>query len=152
MMKAIQIQSHGGLEVLRVTTLPEPRLVAEEVLVRIKASAVNPLDGIIRMGDFPIAKKPPLILGEEAGGIVERNGAGFKAGERVIVYGGGLGIFRDGTWAEAVAVPASSLRRLPDAISFAEGAALTNVGVTAYGALRVAELCLTARWPSECKS
>jgi NADPH:quinone reductase len=139
-MKAIQIQSHGGLEVLEVTTLPEPQLVADEVLVRIKESAVNPLDGIIRMGDFPIAKKPPLILGEEAAGIVERNGAGFKAGERVIVYGGGLGVFRDGTWAETVAVPASSLRRLPDAISFAEGAALTNVGVTAYGALRVAEL------------
>ena len=139
-MKAIQIQSHGGLEVLRVTTLPEPQLVADEVLVRIKASAVNPLDGIIRMGDFPIAKKPPLILGEEAAGIVERNGAGFKAGERVIIYGGGLGVFRDGTWAEAVAVPASSLRRLPDAISFSEGSALTNVGVTAYGALRVAEL------------
>ena len=141
-MKAIQIQSHGGLEVLRVTTLPGPQLVADEVLVRIKASAVNPLDGIIRMGDFPIARKPPLILGEEAAGIVERNGAGFKAGERVIIYGGGLGIFRDGTWAEAVAVPASSLRRLPDAISFAEGAALTNVGVTAYGALRVAGLKL----------
>src|SRR5262244_577654 len=139
-MKAIQIQSHGGLDVLRVTTLPEPQLVADEVLVRIKASAVNPLDGIIRMGYFPIAKKPPLILGEEAAGIVERDGGGFKAGERVIVYGGGLGVFRNGTWAEVVAVPALSLRRLPDGISFEEGAALTNVGVTAYGALRRAEL------------
>src|SRR5499433_3607850 len=118
----------------------EPQSVADEVLVRIKASAVNPLDGIIRMGGFPIAKKPPLILGEEAAGIIERDGAGFKAGERVIVYGGGLGVFRDGTWAEVVAVPASSLRRLPDGISFEEGAALTNVGVTAYGALRTAEL------------
>jgi NADPH2:quinone reductase len=139
-MEAIQIQSHGGLEVLRVTTLPDPKPVADEVLVRIKASAVNPLDGIIRIGYFPIAKKPPLILGEEAAGIVERNVAGFKAGERVIVYGGGLGVFRDGTWAEVVAVPASSLRRLPDGISFEEGAALTNVGVTAYGALRTAGL------------
>jgi NADPH2:quinone reductase len=139
-MKAIQIQSHGSLEVLRVTTLPDPGPGADEVLVRIKASAVNPLDGIIRMGYFPIAKEPPLIPGEEAAGIVERNGAGFKAGERVIVYGGGLGVFRDGTWAEMVAVPASSLRRLPDGISFEEGAALTNVGVTAYGALRTAEL------------
>jgi NADPH2:quinone reductase len=139
-MKAIQIQSHGSLEVLRVTTLPDPGPGADEVLVRIKASAVNPLDGIIRMGYFPIAKEPPLILGEEAAGIVERNGAGFTAGERVIVYGGGLGVFRDGTWAEMVAVPASSLRRLPDGISFEEGAALTNVGVTAYGALRTAEL------------
>jgi NADPH2:quinone reductase len=139
-MEAIQIQSHGGLEVLKVTTLPDPDPVADEVLVRIKASAVNPLDGIIRMGYFPIAKRPPLILGEEAAGIVERNGAGFKAGERVIVYGGGLGVFRDGTWAEVIAVPAASLRRLPDSILFEEGAALTNVGVTAYGALRVAEL------------
>src|SRR5215831_19215965 len=139
-MKAIQIQFHGGLDVLRVTTLPEPQVVADEVLVRIQASAVNPLDGIIRMGEFPIAKKPPLILGEEAAGIVERDGKGFKAGERVVVYGGGLGVFRDGTWAEIVAVTPSSLRRLPDDISFEEGAALTNVGVTAYGALRAAEL------------
>jgi NADPH:quinone reductase len=139
-MKAIQIQSHGGLEVLGVTTLPDPDPGANEALIRIKASAVNPLDGIIRMGGFPTAKKPPLILGEEAAGVVERNGGGFKAGERVIVYGGGLGVFRDGTWAEVVAAPASSLRRLPDNISFEEGAALTNVGVTAYGALRTAKL------------
>ena len=139
-MKAIQIQSHGGLEVLRTTDLPDPEPGADEVLVRIKASAVNPLDGIVRMGYFPIAKKPPLVLGEEAAGIVDRNGAGFKAGERVIVYGGGLGVFRDGTWAEVVAVPASGLRRLPDGMSFEKGAALANVGVTAYGALRTAEL------------
>jgi NADPH:quinone reductase-like Zn-dependent oxidoreductase len=92
------------------------------------------------MGDFPIAKEPPLILGEEATGVIEQNAPGFKAGEGVIVYGGGLGVFRDGTWAEMMAVPASSLRRLPDGISFEEGAALTNVGVTAYGALRTAEL------------
>src|SRR5215470_6352388 len=114
-MKAIQIQSHGDLEVLRVKALPDPDPGVDELLVRIKASAVNPLDGIIRAGEFPIAKKPPLILGEEAAGIVEREGAGFKRGERVIVYGGGLGVFRDGAWAEVVAVPASSLRRLPDA-------------------------------------
>lgn len=139
-MKAIQIQSHGGPEVLEVTSLPDPEPGAGEVLVRIKASAVNPLDGILRMGYFPIALKPPLILGEEASGVVERPGAGFKAGERVVVYGGGLGVFRDGTWAELVAVPASSLRRLVDGISFEEGAALSNVGVTAYGALRKAEL------------
>jgi NADPH2:quinone reductase len=139
-MKAIQIQSHGGVEMLRVTTLPDPEPGADELLVRIKASAVNPLDGIIRMGYFPIAKEPPLILGEEAAGIVERSGAGFKAGEGVIVYGGGLGVFRDGTWAEVVAVRASSLRRLPEGFSFEEGAALTNVGVTAYGALRITEL------------
>jgi NADPH:quinone reductase len=135
-MKAIQIRSHGGPEVLELADLPEPAPGADQVLVRIKASAVNPLDGIVRAGYFPIAAKPPLILGEEASGIVERTAAGFSAGEKVIVYGGGLGVFRDGTWAEWVAVPASVLRRLPEGISFEKGAALSNVGVTAYGALR----------------
>jgi NADPH2:quinone reductase len=139
-MRAIQIQSHGGLEVLEVTTLPDPTPVDGEVVVRVKASAVNPLDSIVRMGEFPTAKRPALILGEEAAGIVESNGYGFSAGERVIVYGGGLGVLRDGTWAERVAVPASSLRRLPAGMSFEEGAALSNVGVTAYGALRTATL------------
>jgi NADPH2:quinone reductase len=135
-MKAIQIQSHGGPEVLKLTSLPDPTPTADQVLVRVKASAVNPLDGIVRMGYFPIAAKPPLILGEEAAGMVERDGPGFKAGEQVIVYGGGLGVFGNGTWAELIAVPASSLRRLPEGVSFEEGAALPNVGVTAYGALR----------------
>jgi NADPH:quinone reductase len=135
-MKAIQIPSNGGLEVLQGATLPDPTPKAGEVLVRVKASAVNPLDGIVRMGYFPIAAKPPLILGEEASGVIERDGAGFKAGEKVIVYGGGLGVFRDGTWADLVAVPATSVRKLPEGVSFEEGAALSNVGVTAYGALR----------------
>src|SRR5262245_65419260 len=116
-MKARQLQSHGSLEVLKVTTLPDPDPGADEALVRIKASAVNPLDGIVRTGDFRIAKEPPLILGEEAAGIVERNGPGFEAGERVIVYGGGLGVFRDGTWAEPVAAAGSSLRRVAEGVS-----------------------------------
>jgi len=64
-MQAIQIQSHGGLEVLRATTLPDPHPGADEALVRIKASAVNALDDIVPMGDFPIAEESPLILAEE---------------------------------------------------------------------------------------
>src|SRR5262249_56787320 len=112
-MKAIQIQSHGGLDVLRITTLPDPDPGADEALVRIKASAVNPLDGIIRMGYFPAAKEPPLILGEEAAGIVERNGPGFKAGERVIVYGGGRGGGCAVAWGRGGAITASFPRRLP---------------------------------------
>jgi NADPH:quinone reductase-like Zn-dependent oxidoreductase len=43
------------------------------------------------MGSFPMAAKPPLILGEEASGVIERDGEGIKAGQKVIVYGGGLG-------------------------------------------------------------
>ncbi len=135
-MKAIQIQAQGGPEVLQVRTLPAPTPKTGEVLVRVKASAVNPLDGIVRAGYFPIAAQPPLVLGEEASGVVEQDGAGYRAGERVIVYGGGLGVFKDGTWAEQVAVPSAAVRRLPENVSFEEGAAIANVGVTAYGALR----------------
>lgn len=135
-MKAIQIQAQGGPEVLQVRTLREPTPKTGEVLVRVKASAVNPLDGIVRAGYFPIAAQPPLVLGEEASGVVEQDSAGYRAGERVIVYGGGLGVFKDGTWAEQVAVPSAAVRRLPENVSFEEGAAIANVGVTAYGALR----------------
>jgi NADPH2:quinone reductase len=139
-MRAIQIQSHGGPEQLKLIPVPDATPGAGEVLVKLKASAINPLDSIIRQGHFPIAKKPPLILGEEAAGIVERAGEGFAPGDRVIVYGGGLGVFRDGTWAELIAVPSTLLRKLPDDMSFEEGAALAKVGVTAHGALRAAEL------------
>jgi NADPH2:quinone reductase len=135
-MKAIQIASHGGLEVLQSAILPDPAPKAGEVLVRVKASAINPLDGAVRMGKFPMAAKPPLILGEEASGVIARDGKGFKAGQKVIVYGGGLGVSRDGTWADLVAVPTTSVRELPEGISFEEGAALSHVGVAAYGALR----------------
>jgi NADPH2:quinone reductase len=116
-------------------TLPDPTPKAGEVLVRVKASAINRLDGVVRTGSFPMAAKPPLILGEEAAGVIERDGEGFKAGQKVIIYGGGLGVSRDGTWADLVAVPVTSVCELPEGISFEEGAALSHVGVAAYGAL-----------------
>lgn len=139
-MKAIQIHSHGGLDTLQIRDLPQPNASAGEVLVKVKATSINPLDAIVRMGYFPVGQKPPLILGEEATGTVERDVNGFRAGDRVIVYGGGLGVFRDGTWAELVSVPGTAVRHLPEQFSFEEGAALPNVGVTAYGALRTAGL------------
>ncbi len=139
-MRAIQIRSHGGPEVLTVVNLPDPRPGKGEVLIRMKAAAVNPLDAIVRQGYFPVAKKPPLILGEEGAGLVEQRSGTFKKGDRVIVYGGGLGVFREGIWAELVAVPTASLVKLPKGLSFEEGAAFVNVGVTAFGALREAKL------------
>ena len=69
-MRAIQIQSHGGLEVLEVATLPDPKPVDSEVLVRVRASAVNPLDGIVRMGEFPIGP-----LAEQVRALTEGKGA-----------------------------------------------------------------------------
>jgi NADPH2:quinone reductase len=139
-MRAIQIQSYGDAETLKFVSAPDPTPGPGEVVVRLKAAAVNPLDAIVRQGGFPSAKKPPLILGGEGAGIVERAAEGFAQADRVVVYGGGLGVFRDGTWAELIAVPPASLRKLPDDVSFEEGAAFPSVGATALGALRMAEL------------
>ena len=94
-MQAIQIQSRGGLEVLRATTLPDPHPGADRCSYAIKASAVNAADGIVRISHFLIAKKPPLILGEEATGIVSRMGLGSKD-VGVIVHRGGLAVFAMG--------------------------------------------------------
>jgi hypothetical protein len=55
----------------------------------------QPVDGAVRMGSFPMAAKPPLILCEEASGVIEINGEGFKARRKVIIYGGGLGLSRE---------------------------------------------------------
>src|SRR5207245_8491482 len=67
---------------IRSMSSADPTPKPGEVLVRVKAAALNPLDGVVRMGRFPIAAKPPLILGEEASGLIEKDGAGFNAGEK----------------------------------------------------------------------
>lgn len=78
-MKAIQILSHGGLEVLRVKILPDPAMGANDLLVRIKASAVNPLDGIILRTAELKADETLVILGA-TGGV---GSAGIQIGKAI---------------------------------------------------------------------
>ena len=77
-------------------------------------------DGIVRIGHFLIAKKPPLILGEEATGIVSRMGLASKD-VGVIVHRGGLAVFAMGWDMGGDGGSPSSLRRWPDGISIEEG-------------------------------
>ena len=125
-MRAVEITSLGGPEVLALVDLPTPEPKAGEILVRHEAIGLNFIDIYQRSGLYPM--KLPSRLGLEAAGIVEAVGQGvtrFKAGDRV-VYCSSLGAY-----AEANVVPADKAVRLPDSISFETGAAALLKGLTA---------------------
>ena len=125
-MRAVEITSLGGPEVLALVDLPTPEPKAGEILVRHEAIGLNFIDIYQRSGLYPM--KLPSRLGLEAAGIVEAVGQGvtrFKAGDRV-VYCSSLGAY-----AEANVVPADKAVRLPDSISFETGAASLLKGLTA---------------------
>jgi len=136
-MKAVRITGHGGPEVLHWVETAKPQPREGEILVRVKASAINARDSLVRSGKYLPAKAPPLILGEEAAGTVETDTTQFRLGEPVIVHDASLGVLRDGAWAEFVAVPMRSVRPMPKELTFEQAAGLASAGVTAVGALRV---------------
>lgn len=132
-MKAVRIHEDGGPEVLRYEDAPDPEPKPGEVLVELRAAALNHLDVWIRKG-LPSVPKP-RILGAD--------GAGIRAdtGERVVInpgvdHGDGrigvVGEHMDGTCAELVAVPAENVYPIPGELSFEEAAAFPLVFETAY--------------------
>jgi NADPH:quinone reductase-like Zn-dependent oxidoreductase len=141
-VRAIRIHEDGGAEVLVLEEAPDPELGPGEVLVRLRASALNHLDVWIRKG-LPSVPKP-RILGADGAGVVEALGdgvTGFELGERVVLNpgieaGGGrihvIGEHGDGTNAELIAVPATNVHPIPDGLSFEEAAAFPLVFETAY--------------------
>ena len=141
-MRAVRIHEDGGPEVLVLEEAPDPEPGAGEVLVRLRASALNHLDVWIRKG-LPSVPKP-RILGADGAGVVEQLGdgvSGFEAGERVVINpgveaGGGrihvIGEHGDGTNAELIAVPATNVHPIPDGLSFEEAAAFPLVFETAF--------------------
>jgi NADPH:quinone reductase-like Zn-dependent oxidoreductase len=138
----VRIHEDGGPEVLVLEEAPDPVAGPGEVLVRLRASALNHLDVWIRKG-LPSVPKP-RILGADGAGIVEALGegvAGFEPGERVVLNpgidaGGGrihvIGEHGDGTNAELIAVPATNVHPVPEGLSFEEAAAFPLVFETAY--------------------
>ena len=141
-MRAVRIHEDGGPEVLVLEEAPDPVAGPGDVLVRLRASALNHLDVWIRKG-LPSVPKP-RILGADGAGIVEVLGegvTGFEPGERVVLNpgieaGGGrihvIGEHRDGTNAELIAVPATNVHPIPEGLSFEEAAAFPLVFETAY--------------------
>jgi len=140
-VKAVRIHEDGGPDVLRYEDVPDPKPGPGEVLVAIRAAALNHLDLWIRKGLPSVAK--PRILGADAAGVVAALGEGvegFEVGERVVlnpglVHDGRItivGEHTDGTYCELKAFPAGQLYRLDDDLSFEVGAAFPLVYETAY--------------------
>ena len=132
-MKAIRVQEFGGPEVLRLAEAPAPQPAAGQVVVRIRATGVNPVDTYIRSGNY--ARKPalPYIPGTDGAGTIEASGPGasrFAVGDRVYVAGS-----LSGTYAEQALCEEQLVFPLPAHVSFAQGAAMHVPYGTAYRAL-----------------
>lgn len=130
-MRAIRVHEWGAPPVVESVGTPTP--AEGETLVRIEAAAVAHLDRTVAGGDFGIKPSLPYIGGVEGCGVVVESGT-LAPGERVMVRGGGLGLLRDGTWAEYVVAPTRSLTVLPDGMPPELGATyfvpLTTAAVT----------------------
>jgi NADPH:quinone reductase-like Zn-dependent oxidoreductase len=155
-MKAIIFHQHGGPEVLRYEEVAPAPLQRNEVRVAVKAAALNRLDLFVREGWPSLKLEMPHIPGADAAGVVLEVGEGVEnvaPGDRVAinptiscdrcefclrgqqnlcVHHSILGEFQRGTYAEQVVVPALNVLPLPDHVSFAEAAAFSLVGVTAW--------------------
>jgi len=139
---AVRIHEDGGPEVLVLEEVPDPLAGPGEVLVRIRASALNHLDVWVRKG-LPSVPKP-RILGADGAGVVEALGdgvTGFEPGQPVVINPGieapdgtihVIGEHGDGTNAELIAVPAQNVHPIPEGLSFEEAAAFPMVFETAY--------------------
>jgi NADPH2:quinone reductase len=143
-MRAIAIQAFGGPEALALLDLPRPKPARGEILLRIVAAGVNPVDVKIREGKLPagVTHGFPLIPGWDAAGVVDELGEGcqrYRKGDRVLAYARKPHV-QWGTYAEYVAVPERHVALMPASYLFEEAAALPCVGLTALQAFERAGL------------
>lgn len=133
-MKAVRVHTFGGPEVLQLdTNVPLPDVGAEEILVRVKAVGVNPVETFIRVGADSNLPVCPFILGFDCAGLVESTGAhvtNFKPGDRVFTSR-----TTSGAYAEFTSAPARFVHPLPESLTYAQGAALAIPYLAAYRAL-----------------
>jgi NADPH2:quinone reductase len=132
-VKAIRVHEFGGPEVLRLEEVPDPKPGRGQVLVRVHAAGVNPVDTYVRAGTYPFRPALPYTPGADAAGVVEATGEGVAsvaAGDRVYVAG-----TLTGAYAELALVAESELHSLPERLSFAQGAAIGVPYATAYRGL-----------------
>ncbi|MCD9145083.1 NADP-dependent oxidoreductase [Streptomyces albireticuli] len=134
-MRAVIQNSFGGPEVLRTVETERPVPLAAEVLVRVHASAVNPVDVAVRSGAFPLLGEPPFGVGWDVSGVVEEAGPGarFAVGDEVY----GMPFFpRAATgYADYVAVPSRQVARKPASLDHVHAAALPLAALTAWQGL-----------------
>lgn len=135
-MKALVLTQYGGPENFELREVPDPAPGPGEVLVRVAAVGVNPVDYKLRAGG-PISPELPAILGQDLAGTVEAVGdgvAGFREGDEVYGCPGGL-VGMPGTMAELKVADARVLAPKPEGLSMREAAALPLVSITAWEGL-----------------
>jgi NADPH2:quinone reductase len=133
-MKTIRVQAFGGPEVLQLADRPDLTPAAGQILVKLHAAGVNPVDTYIRSGQYAGLAELPYTPGADGAGTIERLGEGvpadFQVGQRVWVNGA-----LTGSYAEAALCLPENVHPLPSRLSFAQGAAIGVPYATAYRAL-----------------
>jgi len=137
-MKAIRVHEYGGPAVMKLEEAPDSIAGPGQVVVRVRAAGVNPVDAYMHSGTY--ARKPalPYTPGQDGAGEVQSVGSDvkeFNAGDRVYISGVGNTAAGAGTYAELALCAASQLHPLPARVSFGQGAALGVPYCTAYRAL-----------------
>ena len=134
-MRAVRYHDHGGTEVLDVEEIDRREPGGHELLVRVEAAGVNPVDTYFREGSYE-PYQLPMTPGSDVAGVVEAAGEGtpgFEEGDRV--FATGLGRDHQGTYAEYVTVPTDRVAHLPDGVAFDVGGGAGVAAVTAWRAL-----------------
>ncbi len=158
-MKAITFSQHGTLDQVQIGELPDPTVGADEVMIEVKAAALNRLDLWVLAGWPGLKLKMPHVMGSDGAGVVTAVGSqvsGFQVGDRVAVnpthscghcrfctagrdnlcdHFSIFGEHEDGFYAQYTAVPARNLLKMPDHATFAASAAASLVYVTAWHSL-----------------
>ena len=136
-MKAVRVHEYGGVDVLRLEDAPRPDPGPGEVLVRVHAAAVNPVDWKVRAGYLRewMKYKLPMIPGWDFSGVVESAGPGadgWRAGMEVYAR---PDLSRDGAYAEYIAVRESEIAAKPKSVDHVQAAAIPLAALTAWQAL-----------------
>ncbi|CAN5425947.1 quinone oxidoreductase [soil metagenome] len=133
MMKAILVREFGAPEVMKLEEVETPQPIGTQVLVRVHAIGVNPVETYIRSGNYPSVPALPYTPGKDAAGVVEAVGDGvtnWKVGDRVYSANSVSGTYAEYTLCEEV-----DLGKLPDETSFEQGAGVWTPYATSYRAL-----------------
>ncbi|WP_433709250.1 NADP-dependent oxidoreductase [Nocardia sp. CA-084685] len=135
-MKAFIVESYGK-DGLRAADVPEPSVGRRDVLVQVRAASINPLDKMVRNGEFKqlLKYKRPFTLGHDVSGVVTEVGAdvrAFKIGDEVYARPRDL---RIGTFAESIAIDQDDVALKPRSLSFDQAAAVPLVALAAWQTL-----------------
>lgn len=137
-MKSVIIERYGKPEVLKIKEIPIPQIENDEILIKVLASSVNPVDWKVRKGMLRImpGQKLPKMLGADLCGIIEKIGEGvegFKKGDEVY---GMISAIQGGAYAEYVVAKSDQVSLKPSNLKFTEAAGIPLAALTAYQALK----------------